>query len=403
MGGLYDDLPAARGDVEGDGDDDGGVHARASEMSENGKPRATTTTARAEGSGEEKKPTASIAWASRAQASALRLARSRTKRDAEERARALARRKRLENQAHAIEETRGEAERTVVIETNLGEGATGDRYDPRAPNDYERTLRERRARAAAAREETRVRERLEREERKRRESEAQDERTGVRERRLRVLLEESGTDVRRRRLAQTRVGAEASTGEPSGGGKKMSAAEKMMEKMGWTKGRGLGKDEQGMTTPLEVRKDSAGATGKIINARPVFDVSAITSSTGRGLGLGETSEGKSVDPSPTPTRVLLLRNIVLAGGVTEATEDQVADECEKYGDVVRVLIFEITEDGFAIDEAVRIFTEFVDEEAATRALENLHGNVFANRVVKASYFDVKKFEAGDLGPQEGEM
>lgn len=68
-----------------------------------------------------------------------------------------------------------------------------------------------------------------------------------------------------------------------------------------------------------------------------------------------------------------------------------------------MLIFEITEDGFAIDEAVRIFTEFVDEEAATRALENLHGNVFANRVVKASYFDVKKFEAGDLGPQEGEM
>ena len=386
MGGLYDDLHAARGDVEGDAEDDGGVHARTCEMSENGKPRATTTT-----------------LASRAQASALRSARSRTKRDAEERARALARRKRLENQARAMEETRGEAERTVVIETNSGEGATGDRYDPRAPNDYERTLRERRARAAAAREETRARERLEREERKRRESEAQDERTGVRERRLRVLLEESGTDVRRRRLTQARVGAEASTGEPSGGGKKMSAAEKMMEKMGWTKGRGLGKDEQGMTTPLEVRKDSAGATGKIINARPVFDVSAITSSTGRGLGLGETSEGKKVDLSPTPTRVLLLRNIVLAGGVTEATEDQVADECEQYGDVVRVLIFEITEDGFAIDEAVRIFTEFVDEEAATRALENLHGNVFANRVVKASYFDVKKFEAGDLGQQEGEM
>ena len=42
-------------------------------------------------------------------------------------------------------------------------------------------------------------------------------------------------------------------------------AMKMMKKMGYVEGRGLGKNDQGMTTPLEVRKDSA-RSGIIVNA-----------------------------------------------------------------------------------------------------------------------------------------
>jgi len=157
----------------------------------------------------------------------------------------------------------------------------------------------------------------------------------------------------------------------------------MMAKMGWTKGRGLGKSEQGMTTPLEVQKDSV-TSGKIVNAVPVI------------------FEEKKAPLRGKPTPILLLRNVVLAGEVVDTLEDDVADHCEKFGDVVRVLIFEIEEEGFAEDEAVRIFVEFVDTKTAVSAGAEIDGRVFAKRAVKASYYDIEKFEAGDLGPQAGE-
>jgi splicing factor 45 len=58
-------------------------------------------------------------------------------------------------------------------------------------------------------------------------------------------------------------GADRSAAASGGGGE--SLAMKMMKKMGYVEGRGLGKNDQGMTTPLEVRKDSA-RSGIIVNA-----------------------------------------------------------------------------------------------------------------------------------------
>jgi splicing factor 45 len=43
----------------------------------------------------------------------------------------------------------------------------------------------------------------------------------------------------------------------------------------------------------------------------------------------------------TPTRVLLLRNMVGPGEVDDDLEEEVAEECTKYGEVVRVMIFEV--------------------------------------------------------------
>jgi hypothetical protein len=42
-----------------------------------------------------------------------------------------------------------------------------------------------------------------------------------------------------------------------------------------------------------------------------------------------------------PTRVLLLRNMVGPGEVDDDLEEEVAEECTKYGEVVRVMIFEV--------------------------------------------------------------
>ena len=45
----------------------------------------------------------------------------------------------------------------------------------------------------------------------------------------------------------------------------MGLAAKMMAKMGWTEGRGLGRSQQGITTPLMAQKKD-GRSGVIINA-----------------------------------------------------------------------------------------------------------------------------------------
>ena len=68
----------------------------------------------------------------------------------------------------------------------------------------------------------------------------------------------------------------------------------------------------------------------------------------------------------TPSRVVLLRNLVGPGEVDDDLEDEVALELQKYGQVQRVLIFEVTESKFPSEEAIRIFVEFKTIEESQR-------------------------------------
>lgn len=68
----------------------------------------------------------------------------------------------------------------------------------------------------------------------------------------------------------------------------------------------------------------------------------------------------------TPTRVVLLCNMVGPGEVDPDLEDEVANECSKYGQVQSVMIFEVTTAGFPDDQAVRIFVEFERMEQAVK-------------------------------------
>ena len=49
-----------------------------------------------------------------------------------------------------------------------------------------------------------------------------------------------------------------------------------------------------------------------------------------------------MQPAGPPSKILLLRNMVGPGEVDEGLEDEVAEEVAKFGDVLRVLIFQVS-------------------------------------------------------------
>ncbi|XP_057544913.1 DNA-damage-repair/toleration protein DRT111, chloroplastic [Amaranthus tricolor] len=280
-----------------------------------------------------------------------------------------------------------------------------EEYDPARPNDYEEYKREkkRKAREAEVKRELERRQQEE-EERERERKEKEKDREKERDERI------SGEEAWRRRAAMSggvpprspsppggngdgfAIGKSDTVGLGLGAGGHMTAAQRMMAKMGWKAGQGLGKLEQGITTPLMAKKTDRRA-GVIVNA----------SETKQQQQQQQEKKVKGVNINGPPTRVLLLRNMVGPGEVDDELEEEVGSECAKYGTVTRVLIFEITEPNFPSNEAVRIFVQFERPEETTKALVDLGGRFFGGRVVQATFYDEERFSKNELAPLPGEV
>mmetsp|Transcript_106289 Transcript_106289/g.299047 ORF Transcript_106289/g.299047 Transcript_106289/m.299047 type:complete len:436 (+) Transcript_106289:107-1414(+) len=218
-------------------------------------------------------------------------------------------------------------------------GSPDEEYDPAKPNDYDEFCR----------------------------------------RRMRLKAEEEME--RRRQEALARSQQAAKPAEP----KEDDFATKMMKKMGWKEGSGLGKDSQGMATPLVLQKTDKAA-GKIVEGAK--------REAPTPQGQPEAKQPKAAPVNRAPTRVLLLNNLVGAGEVDEDLEEETAEEASKYGKIKRCVIKEIK--GLPDDQAVRIFLEYERPEDATKALVDMNGRYFGGRVVKARFFDEERFAKGDL-------
>uniref|UniRef100_A0ACD5TRV1 Uncharacterized protein n=1 Tax=Avena sativa TaxID=4498 RepID=A0ACD5TRV1_AVESA len=279
-----------------------------------------------------------------------------------------------------------------------------EEYDPARPNDYEdyRKERLRRAKDAEVRKEL---ERRRRDEEEREQREAEDRRRDADQNRASAALNISGEEAWMRRAAMSEGGGgssqrassppqadggggfaipgSSSSGLGVGAGGQLTAAQRMMARMGWKEGQGLGKQEQGITTPLVAKKtDRRGGV--------IIDESS-------------SKKPKSVNIEGHPTRVLLLRNMIGPGEVDDELEEEISSECSKYGTVLRVLIFEITQANFPADEAVRIFVLFERTEESTKALIDLDKRFFGGRVVQATFFDEERFGRNELAPMPGEV
>ncbi|EAA15153.4 AGAP009296-PA [Anopheles gambiae str. PEST] len=187
-----------------------------------------------------------------------------------------------------------------------------------------------------------------------------------------------------------------------------SVAAKIMAKYGFKDGQGLGKQEQGMAVALQVEKTSKRG-GRIVHEKDISATTSTVSGSGGGSGSGteivttppSASQGAASEPSITeimksPSKVVLLRNMVGPGDVDDELEPEVKDECNtKYGDVVTVVIHEVP--NVVPEEAVRIFVEFKRMESAIKAVVDLNGRFFGGRQVRAGFYNQEKFENMDLG------
>jgi poly(U)-binding-splicing factor PUF60 len=96
------------------------------------------------------------------------------------------------------------------------------------------------------------------------------------------------------------------------------------------------------------------------------------------------------------SRILVLRNMVGPEDVDEELENEITDECGKFGEVERVIIYQEKQgEEEDADVIVKIFVEFVNAKSLEKATESLNGRFFAGRVVKAEVYDQTSYDSKD--------
>ncbi|XP_050030685.1 splicing factor 45 isoform X1 [Dermacentor andersoni] len=278
-------------------------------------------------------------------------------------------------------------------------------YDPLWPNDYEKLTKERR-------------ERKEKEDRKHDDRKRRDkgDRDRDREKDRPPIDDASPPRPSRAGLAGAAIapppslvqdtGGRDDPGSPRPGIGSGSVAQRIMARYGYKAGQGLGKQEQGMSQALQVEKTSKRG-GKIIHEKDIAKdplpppvppmapplMGPPPSSISQQQQQQQQNESIT-DMMRNPSKVVLLRNMVGPGEVDDDLEPETKEECSKYGEVVRCLIYEMP--GVADEDAVRIFIEFKSMASAIKAVVDTNGRYFGGRIVKASFYDHDKFKRLEL-------
>lgn len=103
---------------------------------------------------------------------------------------------------------------------------------------------------------------------------------------------------------------------------------------------------------------------------------------------------------PRDSKVVVLRNMVGPEDVDEMLQEEIQDECTKFGLVERVIIYNEKQTDNEHDEnadvIVKIFVEFSLSEETEKAKEALNGRYFGGRLVRAEMYDQALFDHGDL-------
>ncbi|KAK8166170.1 hypothetical protein BC567DRAFT_273063 [Phyllosticta citribraziliensis] len=169
-------------------------------------------------------------------------------------------------------------------------------------------------------------------------------------------------------------------------------AQRLMQKYGWEKGKGLGAKETGIVTPLQMqaqkRKKKPDAEG---------------GGWAAPKGMGKIVGGKRVkveeenSPYPALSEVVVLFHMVDGMDVEKELQEgvlvqEIGEECgAKYGRVEQVRI-----DKDTTADTVPVFVKFTSQMSALRAVNALDGRIFNGNKISARYFDSARFSKGDL-------
>ena len=90
--------------------------------------------------------------------------------------------------------------------------------------------------------------------------------------------------------------------------------------------------------------------------------------------------------------VVVLKNMVGSEDVDEDLQEEIEEECSKYGEVERVIIYQERQSEEEDAEIiVKIFVEFKETKGAKAAKDALNGRFFAGRRVVADIYDQDLF------------
>lgn len=99
------------------------------------------------------------------------------------------------------------------------------------------------------------------------------------------------------------------------------------------------------------------------------------------------------------SKVVILRNMVGPEDVDESLQEEIQDECSKFGIVERVIIYnekQTDDDDDFTNIIVKIFVEFSQSSEAEKARNALHGRFFGGRRVTAEIYDQTLFQQNDF-------
>lgn len=100
---------------------------------------------------------------------------------------------------------------------------------------------------------------------------------------------------------------------------------------------------------------------------------------------------------PTESKVLILRNMVGPDDVDEELQEEIQEECAKFGVVEQVIIYkEQQSDAEDAEVIVKIFVKFAQPQDVIRGRDALNARYFGGRLVQAQIYDQALFDHGDL-------
>jgi len=185
--------------------------------------------------------------------------------------------------------------------------------------------------------------------------------------------------------------------------KKKDIGRKLLEKMGWQKGQGLGAQGTGIINPLQVKLEKR-------KKLPDSQGGGFSGPAGMGKIIGGKKGGKQEESKFGAESVVIALYNMLDGlnideEIGELTQE-IGEKCNKFGNVERVFIHRYTG-----TDSIPVFIKFVEQVSALnvslvnttaeqvtnikQAVNNLNNEEFRGNTIKAKYFDVEKFEKGE--------